>query len=123
MKQQNDSGMRHETVTAISGNEKSTVRPATILVGDGLVRDPEFMQKVLGGEAYRVVQAQTSKEVLETLNTRTVDLVILPGVGSELPGLECCRDIKRDRKTELVPVLVITTEAIQSQIEALSAGA
>jgi putative two-component system response regulator len=52
-----------------------------------------------------------------------VDLVILAGAGSPLLGLDTCRRIKADRKTELVPVLVVTGEGIQSQIEALSAGA
>jgi putative two-component system response regulator len=108
---------------AITNHETSGARPATILVGDGLVRDAEFVQKVLDGEAYRLLPAQSSRQVLEALNAHSVDLVILPGAGSDLSGLECCREIKADRKTELVPVLLVTADAIQSQIDALTAGA
>jgi putative two-component system response regulator len=99
------------------------IRSATILLGEGLAGDREFVQKVLEGEAIRYLHADTTEQILETLNAGPVDLVILSGVGSALEGLDCCRRIKEDRKTELVPVLVITGEGVQSQIEALSAGA
>jgi len=80
------------------------------------------MQGVLAGEAYDLVHASTADDVLQSLSAKLVDLVILPSYG-DLPGLECCRRIKADRRTELVPVLMVTSAAIQSQIEALSAGA
>ena len=115
--------MRDQTAIALTDNQASDVRPATILVGDGLVRDPEFVHKVLDGEPYRLLSAESARQVMDTLKTNSVDLVILPGGASELPGLECCRKIKADRKTELVPVLLVTAEAIQSQIDALTAGA
>ena len=115
--------MTHQTAISSISNEAPGIRPATILVGDGLTRDVEFMNKVLEGEQFRLLEAQNSRQVLDLLNKQQVDLVILPGSGSALAGLECCREIKGDRKTELVPVLLVTADAVQSQIEALSAGA
>ena len=115
--------MTDQTTLESTSPQTASLRPATIVVGDGLVKDQEFVQKVLAGEAYRLLSVQSMPQVLEALNTQSVDLVILPSGGSELAGLDCCRTIKADRRTELVPVLVVTAEAVQSQIEALSAGA
>jgi putative two-component system response regulator len=104
----------------VAGRAKT--RSATIVVGDGLVHDPTFAEKVLADRPYRFLHAKTAPDVFRTLRTNQVDLVILPVDGS-LPGLDCCRKIKSDRKTELVPVLVVTGSGIEAQIEALSAGA
>ena len=98
-------------------------RTTTILVGDGLAQHPDFVNGVLTDDSFQFVYAETSPHLFETLRTTQVDLVILPGVSSNLSGLDCCRKIKADRRTELVPVLVVTDGAVASQIEALSAGA
>jgi putative two-component system response regulator len=102
---------------------RANIRPATILLGDGLARNRDFVEKVLAGETCRFLHADNADQILLTLNSSAVDLVILPAAGSPLAGLDCCRRIKADRKTELVPVLMVTGDGIQSQIEALSAGA
>jgi putative two-component system response regulator len=115
--------MKDQTVKAPIIDEESGLPRATILVADGLTRDPDFMHKVLDGEMYRLLPARTARQFLDMLNTQAVDLVILPGGSADLAGLDCCRLIKSDRKTELVPVLMVTADAVQSQIDALSAGA
>jgi putative two-component system response regulator len=105
------------------GGGNGNSRAATILLGDGLAANPVFTTNVLANEAYQVVWAETAAQLFEKLTGTPVDLVILPASSSSLPGLDCCRRIKADRKTELVPVLVVTDSGIESQIDALSAGA
>jgi cyclic di-GMP phosphodiesterase len=102
---------------------RAHVRAATILLAEGLGENREFVQRLLESEACRFFHAENADQILQALKIRPIDLVILPGAGLALDGLDCCRRIKEDRKTELVPVLVVTAEGIQSQIEALSAGA
>jgi putative two-component system response regulator len=97
-------------------------RVSTILLADGLAAKREFVSGVLKGESFRLLEANSTADVLARLGQVAVDLVILPSTGS-LEGLDCCRRIKADRRTELVPVLMVTEDAIQSQIAALSAGA
>jgi putative two-component system response regulator len=103
--------------------ERESSRSATILLGDGLAANPVFTRNVLADDTYHVVWADTAAHLFEKLASAPVDLVILPGASSSLPGLDCCRRIKADRKTELVPVLVVTDGGVESQIDALSAGA
>lgn len=98
-------------------------KTSTILLADGLATDQEFVRKVLGGERYQLLSAHDTQEVLNSLNSRLVDLVILSDHGAPSEGLECCRRIKTSRKTELIPVLMLTDDAVRSQIQALSAGA
>jgi putative two-component system response regulator len=98
-------------------------RSATIVLGDGLAGNPEFVRSVLASKAYELLRAETAPQLFEILNSASVDLIILPCADSDFPGLDCCRRIKADRKTELVPVLIVTDGKVGSQIEALSAGA
>jgi putative two-component system response regulator len=98
-------------------------RPSTILLANGVGRDQEFVRKVLGDERYRLYHARDTGEVLETLKAKAVDLVILSQHSDAMDGLECCRRIKTNRKTELIPVLMVTSDETRSQIQALSAGA
>jgi putative two-component system response regulator len=104
----------------VAGRAKN--RSANIVVGEGLSDDPAFAQRVLADGSYRFLYARSAPDLFRTLRIHQVDLVILP-VGGSLPGLDCCRRIKMDRKTELVPVLVVTGSGVEAQIEALSAGA
>jgi putative two-component system response regulator len=107
----------------LPANRRLNSRSATVLLGDGLARNPDFVRNVLADESYVFLHAETSHELFETLSIRPVDLIILPNAGSGLAGLDCCRRIKEDRRTELIPVLVMTDGRVESQIDALSAGA
>jgi len=118
--------MKHMTETIRIGapaRARKNFRPATILLGDGLAGNPAFVKNVLAMESYELLRAHTEGQLFEILNSAPVDLIILPSSGSSFPGLDCCRRIKSDRKTELLPVLVVTDGEVESQIEALSAGA
>jgi putative two-component system response regulator len=116
---------RHDgraNLPVLSAQGPTESKNATILLADGLATDPAFVRKLLGVAPYRILRAGTSCQVLQTLADNLIDLVILPAAGS-MEGLECCRRIKAAKKTELVPVLVVTGRGIQGQIDALSAGA
>lgn len=98
-------------------------RPATILLGDGLARNPAFGRIMNAGNAFRFLKADTAPQLMDMLDRTPVDLVIVPGARSKHPWLDCCRRIKAQRRTELLPVLVVTESGVESQIEALGAGA
>src|SRR5437588_7897502 len=103
-------------------SRRESCRSATILLADGLAGNAGF-SNVLADESYAFVRAETAQQVFQMLSRRPVDLVILSGAGATFTGLDCCRKIKANRRTELVPVLVVTDGGVESQIDALSAGA
>ncbi len=95
----------------------------TILLTGELQGQPEFVEGVLGEEPYRLLYAQNPVEAVANLNARMIDLIILSNQQPASPGLDFCRSIKGSRKTELIPVLMITGNDTRSQIDALGAGA
>jgi cyclic di-GMP phosphodiesterase len=113
-----------------SGPERNETSPelsrqnlATILIGDSL-NGERLLLDVLRDQPYRLVHARYGSEVLELLLRGPVDLVVLSSESREIDGLDCCRRIKGDRRTDLVPVLMLTGEQnVHAQIAALSAGA
>ncbi len=98
-------------------------KSSTILLANGLGGDHEFVRNLLAEKPYRLCHAEDNAQVLEALKSNPVDLVILSHHDAEMGGLECCRRIKANRKTELIPVLMVAGEEIHSQIQALDAGA
>ena len=52
------------------------------------------------------------------------DLVILDVIIPEMDGLECCRRIKADRRTELIPVMMLTClQGVDNEIAGIGSGA
>src|SRR5215813_7886544 len=87
-----------ELIGAFRDNSTANVlansRPATILLGGGLTHNAEFANSVSAKDRYKWVQAETSEILFDRLRHAPVDLVILPGTGKKLSGLDCCRRIK-----------------------------
>src|SRR5215469_13205001 len=111
--QMRDDARQSENMVALRRPARSRV--STILLADGLAAKRGFVSDVLKGESFHLLEASSTADVLARLGQVAVDLVILPSTGS-LEGLDCCRRIKADRRTELVPVLMVTEDRIQSQI-------
>jgi putative two-component system response regulator len=111
------------TDRSVSSAKCRTCKSPTLLLAANVGTGPSLAKKLFGTASYRVLDAETSAAVFETLAAHSVDLVILPATGSTIRGLDCCRQIKAHPQTELVPVLIITSPGIESQLEALSAGA
>jgi hypothetical protein len=61
---------------------------------------------MLRQELYHIVEARRGRDALSVIEQRKIDLVILdlmiPGMG----GLEFCRYLKADRRTQLIPLIV-----------------
>jgi putative two-component system response regulator len=112
------------TKTAREENGSAKVRSAPkrqatiLLVGDD---ERGIEREALRTDRYRLLGARSDVEVFNTLKCGQVDLVIL--AAEDPVELEWCRRIKADHKTELVPVLAITSDQVSSQIDALGAGA
>ncbi|MEX2261189.1 MAG: HD domain-containing phosphohydrolase [Bryobacteraceae bacterium] len=97
---------------------------ATILVVDDLEINRRLLGAMLRQERYRVLEARRAVEALEILEREKVDLVVLDLMMPEIDGLECCRRIKSSRKTELVPVLMLScVQGVEHEIAGIGAGA
>lgn len=96
----------------------------TVLVVDDLEPNRRLLARVLGAKGYRVIVAPGGEEALRRVREDDPDLVLsdirMPG----RDGFWLCRAIKADRRTRLIPVVLMTrTSASDDRIAAIEAGA
>jgi putative two-component system response regulator len=105
----------------------ATVAPSnrsTILVVDSVDYNRQYLKGMLKAGPYRILEARTPDEGLKMLSVEAADLIIadlmMPGIG----GLEFCRRVKSDRRTRLIPLLILTNvQGIENEVAGLESGA
>ncbi len=96
----------------------------TILIVDDLDINRRLLRAMLKAAPYRILEARRASEALTVLDGESVDLLILDLVMPEMSGLEFCNRIKSNRKTQLVPILMLTSvQGIENEIAGIASGA
>ncbi|MBI2686194.1 MAG: response regulator [Acidobacteria bacterium] len=73
---------------------------------------------------YEFFEAPTGRVALEILETQQVDLVILDLMMPDISGPEFCRRLKSNRRTQLLPILMITSmQGAEHEVLGIDAGA
>lgn len=97
---------------------------STILLVDSVDHNRQYLKGMLKAGPHRILEAKTPEEGLRILGGEPVDLIIadlmMPGIG----GLEFCRCVKGNRKTRLIPLLMLTNvQGIENEVAGLESGA
>jgi putative two-component system response regulator len=109
---------------AAGGWEMHTERQPAILILDDLDINRRLLKAMLKTAPYKVLEAKRASEALQILERETVDLLILDLMMPEMSGLEFCQRIKASRRTQLVPILMLTSvQGIENEIAGISSGA
>jgi class 3 adenylate cyclase len=96
----------------------------TVLAVDDQPQNLRLLDAVLSPRGYRVLTAETGHDALAVLASEDdVDLVLLDVLMPGIDGYEVCRRIRADKRTEFLPVVMITASGEQQRILALQAGA
>jgi len=99
-------------------------RQPTILIVDDLEINRRLLRAMLKTAPYRVLEARRPAEAMALLERETVDLLILDLMMPEMSGLEFCHRIKSSRRTQLTPILMITSvQGIENEIAGIASGA
>ena len=89
--------------------------------------DPDIVETVeffFSSSDYQVFMAKNGKEALEQVETKKPDLVLLDMMMPEMDGLEACRRLKGNPKTNHLPIIMLTAQGKkQDVVNALKAGA
>ncbi len=122
-----------QALTASSWGARSDVRqtlleqsgqpPVVLLVAE---RETErrMIASLLRREGCRTVEAGSGDIALSLLADCRPDLVILDRDMEGMDGLDCCRGIKSNRRTELTPVLMVTAiSSVADEVAGIQAGA
>lgn len=96
----------------------------TILLVDNADVSRRLLKAMLKSEPYRIIEARRVSEAMAELEREQVDLIVLDLMLPEVNGAEFCRWLKGNRKTQLIPVVMMTSvQGIESEILGISAGA
>jgi two-component system phosphate regulon response regulator PhoB len=90
----------------------------TILVVDDEEDILELVEYNLTREGYKVYRAASGEEAFSIARSRQPDLILLDLMLPGVDGLTVCRQIKSDRKTEQIPVIMLTAKTEEADIVA-----
>ncbi len=95
----------------------------TILVVDDEKDIVDLLTYNLSKEGFTVITARNGKEALEKVKQKP-DLIILDVMMPEMNGLQVVQELKRDKKTSTIPVLLLTAKGSETdEIVGLEIGA
>ena len=96
---------------------------AVILVVDDLPQNVKLMDAVLSPRGFVVHTAASGEEALAWLSTQVPDLVLLDILMPGIDGYETCRQIRADKATSYLPVVMVTASGQEQKLRAIEAGA
>lgn len=95
-----------------------------ILVVEDEASQLELLAYNLGVEGYEVFKAETGEEGLLILEEQDIDLMLLDWMLPQTSGLEVCRQVKRNKATKNIPVIMLTARGEEDdKIRGLDIGA
>jgi two-component system alkaline phosphatase synthesis response regulator PhoP len=95
----------------------------TILVVDDEKDIVELLSYNLSKEGFNIITARNGKEALQKIKSKP-DLVILDVMMPEMNGLQVIQEMKKDKKTSSIPVLLLTAKGSETdEIVGLEVGA
>ncbi len=96
----------------------------TVLILDQLDVNRRLLRAMLKESLYRFLEARRAPEALALLARERVDLVILDLMMPGMSGPEFCRTLKADRKTQLIPILMLTSvQGAENEVAGIASGA
>ena len=93
-----------------------------------IVEDEKDIVKMLDynlkKEGYKTLVANDGEDALDMANTKLPDFILLDLMLPGVDGLEICKELKSERKTAAIPVIMLTAKAQESdKIVGLELGA
>lgn len=103
------------TEQELTDPEHASEDQSTILVVDDVEPIRQFVELALSSDKWKVISAATGKEALDILDYTRCDLVMLDLGLPDMDGLEVCRRLKENPRTDHIPVLGFTGEFPDSE--------
>ena len=97
---------------------------AKILIVDDSKSIRKLLSVVLKNGKHVIIEAGDGNEALEKARNERPDLILLDVIIPGKDGIRVCREIKADRRTKDIPVIVITSDTShETRQKAISSGA
>jgi adenylate cyclase len=98
-------------------------RPAKILVVDDVPENVRLLEAVLAPCGYEVVTANDGPAALDLVGSEQPDLILLDVVMPGLDGYAVCSQLRSNKATAVLPVIMLTSSMGQEKTKAIEAGA
>ena len=103
---------------------KEPTKRSTVLTIDSHAGNRAALGNLLEKDGYRVLNAAGAAEALDILHRTPVDLVILDMILPDVSGVDFCRGIRANHRTELLPVLMMSHfQTADHEIACITSGA
>ncbi len=95
-----------------------------ILLVDEVELNRRLIKALLKTSGYEILESQKPSEALALLADRKIDLVIVDQVQQEMSGPEFCRLVKRERTTQLIPIMITSSvQGLENEVAGFESGA
>ncbi len=85
-----------------------------------IVEDEEDIQELirynLAKEGFRTTSALSGEDGLKKLKKEPIDLIVLDLMLPGMDGLDVCRALKKDEKTQHIPIIIVTAKGEESDV-------
>jgi two-component system, OmpR family, response regulator len=82
--------------------------PRTVLVVDDEPDANDILAHLVRPQGFEPIQVYSGEEALQAVSQRKPDLILLDLVLPDIDGFEVCDRLKRDRETNLIPIIMVT---------------
>jgi len=97
---------------------------ATVLLVDSVEINRHVLKGILKASPYRILEARHPSEAFRLLDHHSVDLIIVDMMMPDMAGPEFCRRVKANRRTRLIPIVILTSvQGIDNEVAGLESGA
>jgi two-component system sensor histidine kinase/response regulator len=94
------------------------------LIVDDEERNIRLLKAMLMAKNYDLLEASQGEEALGIVAENPPDMILLDVMMPRMDGFEVCRRVKRDEKTRMIPVIMVTAlSEKQHRIKAMEVGA
>lgn len=100
------------------------IRPSTVLILDSAEINRRVLRGMLKHGVHRILEAKRPSEAFEIIAQEKVDLLIVDMMMPEMSGTDFCRRLKSGRRTQFIPILMLTSiSGVESEVAGISSGA
>jgi two-component system cell cycle response regulator len=97
---------------------------ARVLIVDDIPTNVRLLEARLSAEYYDVVTASSGPQALAICESQDIDIVLLDVMMPDMDGFEVCERLKKNPKTQHVPVLMVTAlDQTSDRVRGLEVGA
>ena len=79
-----------------------------VLVVDDELDILEMTRIMLESSGFEVITASDGERALEIVEEKAIDLILLDAVMPGIHGLDVCRTLKRNPKTQMIPIIIFS---------------